>query len=172
MLGVTRVVLELVIFRRCHDRLSVHTSASVVSVMTFGMTSGVGSGRDQCERAINDAAPCRDQSSPARSEISPAARQFRRTGCKLRTACRRHSRKGRRVGCCRAKGDRDGFRAPSRCHRKRCTPWHPKTKFLRRKWFHFKPDHAYDLWNWHPLVVRVLHLSAGAAVHVLNDCSN
>jgi hypothetical protein len=119
--------------RGCHDRLSrkcagkcfaisVRTSASVDSVITDGMTSGRGSGRDQSGRAISDAAPCRDQSSPEQAETLRAARQFPRTGYKLRMACRRHGRRRPSAGCCRAMGDRDGFRTPSRCRRRPSTP--------------------------------------------------
>jgi hypothetical protein len=68
--------------------------ASVVSVVTFGMTSGRGRRSDQSARAINGAAPCRDQSSPARSGTLPAAHRYRRSGCKPRKACRRRTRIG------------------------------------------------------------------------------
>jgi hypothetical protein len=52
---------------------NVRTPSSVDSVINFGITSGRGGGRDQFGRTINDAAPCRDRSSPERAETLLAA---------------------------------------------------------------------------------------------------
>ena len=60
--------------------------------------------------------------SRARSGISPAAHQCRRSDCKPRTACPGRTRTRPRVGSCRAKGDRDAPRRPSRCCRNSSTP--------------------------------------------------
>lgn len=69
-------------------------------------------------RHVSAAAPCRDQSSPARSEILTAAHRYRRSDCKPRMASRRR-RKHRPACSCRSMADRDGFRRPSR----RCRKW-------------------------------------------------
>jgi hypothetical protein len=77
---------------------NVRTPSSVDSVINFGITSGRGGGRDQFGRTINDAAPCRDRSSPERAETLLAAHRRRQTDCKLRTACplRTRAHRGRR----------------------------------------------------------------------------
>ena len=101
-------------------RMSARTSGSVVSAITFGMTTGRGNGLDQSARAISSAGrSCR--ASRARSARSLAVRQCRRRDC-IRMASRDRTRRRRLVGSRHAKADRDVPHIPSRCCRKLSTP--------------------------------------------------